>query len=64
MKEVKVFLNTWGNYIENGAEGGRWVSLPMEESELKATMAVIAEKMGDNSPEWFIIYFESCQDLP
>lgn len=64
MKEVKVFLNTWGNYIENGAEGGRWVSLPMEESELKATMAAIAEKMGDNSPEWFINDFESCQDLP
>lgn len=64
MKEVKVFLNTWGNYNENGAEGGRWVSLPMEESELKATMAAIAEKMGDNSPEWFINDFEACEDLP
>lgn len=55
---LKVFMNTWGNYNENGANGGRWITLPMEESELEETLEQLAEAMGDTDPEWFINDYE------
>lgn len=55
---LKVFVNTWGNYNENGAYGGEWISLPMEASELEEKLAEIAKKMGDNDPEWAIHDYE------
>ena len=55
---LKIFVNTWGNYNRNGAEGGEWLTLPMEEKELDANLSRIAQKMGDNSPEWVIHDYE------
>ncbi len=55
---LKVFMNTWGNYNENGAEGGKWITLPMDEDELQETLDEIAEAMGDRDPEWAIHDYE------
>lgn len=55
---LNIFLNTWGNYNENGADGGEWITLPMDPEELKENMDRIAAAMGDNDPEWFINDFE------
>lgn len=55
---LNVFVNTWGNYNENGADGGQWITLPMEEEELKEVLSNIAKLMGDNDPEWAIHDFE------
>ena len=51
---LNVFVNTWGNYNENGADGGEWITLPMEAEELEEVLENIAIKMGDEDPEWFI----------
>lgn len=32
---LNIFVNTWGNYNENGADGGEWITLPMEPEELE-----------------------------
>ena len=55
---LKLFVNTWGNYNENGADGGQWINLPMEEDELEETLNQIAEYIGDNDPEWAIHDYE------
>ena len=55
---LDIFVNTWGNYNENGADGGEWISLPMEETTLKEKLASIAEAMGDCDPEWTIHDYE------
>ena len=55
---LKIFINTWGNYNENGADGGRWVNLPMDEDELEAELESIAEAMGDHDPEFAIHDYE------
>ena len=55
---LKIFVNTWGNYNENGADGGEWLSLPMDADELTAALDRIAEKMGDHDPEWAIHDYE------
>lgn len=55
---LKIFVNTWGNYNENGADGGEWLSLPMDEEELKKELERIAEAMGDDDPEWAIHDYE------
>ena len=55
---LKIFVNTWGNYNRNGAEGGEWLTLPMEEEELDANLSRIAQKIDDNSPEWAIHDYE------
>lgn len=55
---LDIFVNTWGNYNENGADGGEWISLPMEEESLKERLARIAEEMGDIDPEWTIHDYE------
>ena len=55
---LNVFMNTWGNYNENGADGGEWITLPMEAEELEEVLENIAAAMGDNDPEWFINDYE------
>jgi len=55
---LNIFVNTWGNYNTNGADGGEWITLPMEEEELKEVLEHIARKMGDNDPEWAIHDYE------
>lgn len=59
---LNIFVNTWGNYNENGAEGGRWITLPMEDDELMETLESIAERMGDEDPEWCIHDYEWTAD--
>ena len=55
---LNLFVNTWGNYNENGADGGEWITLPMDADELEEVLENIAIKMGDNDPEWFINDYE------
>jgi antirestriction protein len=55
---LNIYINTWGNYNENGADGGRWVTLPMDEEELAETLADISKSMGDNDPEFAIHDYE------
>ena len=55
---LKIYVNTWGNYNENGAEGGEWIHLPMDSDELEETLERIADKMGDTDPEWAIHDYE------
>jgi antirestriction protein len=55
---LKIYVNTWGNYNENGAEGGEWITLPMDSDELEETLQRIADKMGDTDPEWAIHDYE------
>lgn len=55
---LKIFVNTWGNYHTNGAEGGRWIDLPMDPDELEEQLENIAAAMGDNDPEWAIHDYE------
>lgn len=55
---LNIYINTWGNYNENGADGGEWITLPMDESELDETLERVAEQMGDNDPEWFVNDYE------
>ena len=55
---LNLFVNTWGNYNENGADGGQWITLPMEEDALQEVLENIAALMEDNDPEWFINDYE------
>ena len=55
---LNIFVNTWGNYNENGVDGGEWVTLPMDPDELEEKMEAIAEQMHDNDPEYFINDYE------
>lgn len=55
---LKIFVNTWGNYNENGADGGEWITLPMDADELGAKLKAISEAMGDHDPEWAIHDYE------
>ncbi len=55
---LNIFVNTWGNYNENGADGGEWITLPMDAEELEETLNKIASAMGDNDPEWAIHDYE------
>ena len=55
---LNVFVNTWGNYNENGADGGEWITLPMDANTLDETLDRIAEAMGDHDPEWAIHDYE------
>ena len=36
---ISVFLNTWGNYNENGADNGFWVELPCDLDEVLDRLA-------------------------
>lgn len=55
---LNLFINTWGNYNENGSDGGKWITLPMDEDELQNELDRIAENMGDNDPEFCIHDYE------
>ena len=55
---LNIYVNTWGNYNENGADGGEWITLPMEADELEETLERIAENMGDYDAEWAIHDYE------
>ena len=55
---LNIYINTWGNYNENGADGGEWITLPMDADELEEKMEAIAEAMGDSDPEYFINDYE------
>ena len=51
---IKLYINTWGNYNENGADGGEWVALPMDADELNEKLDSIAERLRDDDAEFFI----------
>lgn len=55
---LNIYINTWGNYNENGCDGGQWITLPMEEEELKEKLNTVAQAMNDNDPEWFVNDYE------
>jgi hypothetical protein len=60
---LNIYINTWGNYNENGADGGEWISLPMDEDELQAKLDEVAEAMNDDDPEWFVNDYEWTTDF-
>ena len=60
---LNLFVNTWGNYNENGADGGQWITLPMEDEELQEVLENIAAAMGDQDPEWAIHDYEWESDV-
>lgn len=55
---ISVFLNTWGNYNENGADGGFWVELPCV---LDKVLERLAASTGEDVDEMevFINDFET-----
>lgn len=55
---LNIFVNTWGNYNENGADGGKWITLPMSVGSLEEELETIAKTMGDHDPEWAIHDYE------
>ena len=55
---LNIFVNTWGNYNENGADGGEWITLPLTPEELEEKLEAIAQAMGDNDPEFCIHDYE------
>jgi antirestriction protein len=60
---LNIFVNTWGNYNENGADGGKWITLPVDPGELDKKLEQIAAAMGDNDPEWAIHDYEWATDI-
>lgn len=61
---LNIYINTWGNYNEHGADGGEWITLPMEEEEeLKEKLNTVAEAMHDLDPEWFVNDYEWTGDV-
>ena len=60
---LNIFVNTWGNYNMNGADGGEWITLPMDSEELEEVLKNIAAKMGDTDPEWTIHDYEWTSEL-
>ena len=60
---LNIFVNTWGNYNVNGADGGQWITLPMDSDELEEVLENIAALMKDEDPEWFINDYEWTSDL-
>ena len=55
---LNIFVNTWGNYTENGADGGEGITLPIEAEKLKEALNKLAAAMGDHDPEWAIHDYE------
>ena len=55
---LNLFVNTWGNYNENGADGGEWITLPMDPDALEEELKRISDAMGDFDPEYFINDYE------
>ena len=55
---LNIFVNTWGNYNENGADGGEWITLPMDPDALQEELKKISDAMGDFDPEYCIHDYE------
>ena len=45
---ISVFLNTWRNYNENGADGGFWVNMPCN---IEETLEKLAKSTGEEIDE-------------
>lgn len=60
---LNIFVNTCGNYNENGADGGKWVTLPMDPDALTEELETIAAAMGDTDPEWAVHDYEWTTDI-
>lgn len=61
---LNIYVNTWGNYNENGADLGEWIELPMDADELEKKLETIAAAMNDEDPEWFINDYEWFTETP
>ena len=55
---LNIFVNTWGNYNENGADGGKWITLPKDADDLQKELEKIAAAMGDRDPEFAVHDYE------
>ena len=55
---LDIFVNTWGNYHVNGADGGEWITLPMDPDDLQKELEKIAAAMGDRDPEFAVHDYE------
>ena len=60
---LNIYINTWGNYNEHGADGGEWITLPMDEDDLQIKLDQVAEAMNDEDPEWFVNDYEWTTDM-
>lgn len=60
---LNIYINTWGNYNERGADLGEWITLPMDEDELEAKLEEVAERMKDEDPEWFVNDYEWTSEI-
>ena len=60
---LNIFINTWGNYNENGADGGEWVKLPLTQEELEDTLNMIAQELEEDDPEFFINDYEWTSEI-
>lgn len=60
---LNIYINTWGNYNENGADLGEWITLPMDADELEKTLERVADAMHDDDPEWFVNDYEWTTDF-
>lgn len=60
---LNIFINTWSNYNENGADGGEWVTLPMDASELEDVLNMLAEELEEDDPEYFINDYEWATEI-
>lgn len=58
---LNLFINTWKNYNENGADGGQWITLPAD--DLYSELDAIADQLGEDDPEFFINDYEWTTDL-
>lgn len=57
---ISVYLNTWGNYNENGADGGFWVDLPCNLGE---TLERLAESTGERLEDMEVFVNDYDTDL-
>lgn len=55
---ISIYLNTWGNYNENGADGGAWIELPCDIDEARER---IAKNTGEDpeEAEFFVNDYET-----
>ncbi len=58
---LNIFVNTWKNYNENGADGGEWITLPHE--DIYGALDEIADALGEDDPEFAIHDFEYTTEI-
>lgn len=58
---LNIFINTWKNYNENGADGGQWVTLPNE--DIHGALDEIANALGEIDPEFTIHDYEYTTEI-